>query len=141
MSDESEGPTVRRRLPRLPFSHWSLRTDVDGDGRTILEVYTRREALAAVSTFSPHGALLLGARRGIHEGRAWALAWGQLPHSPDEVTVTFTSGLLSWWRATATTQTIAENFWVAELSGTFRAVAVSAGPVQARGLLHRTDHA
>ncbi len=129
-----------RRLPRLQFSHWSLQIGEGHEGRPTLKVYTRNDALADVSTASPHGALLLGARRGIDEGRAWALAWGQIPPGADDVTVTFTSGLLSWWKAIAATRTIAGSFWVAELSGTFRSVAVEAGPVQARGLLHRTDH-
>lgn len=129
-----------RRLPRLPYSHWSLQIGSGHDGLPTMKVYTRHNLLADVSTSSPHGALLLGARRGIDEGRAWALAWGQIPGDGDEVTVSFTSGLLSWWKVTATTWTIAGTFWVAELSGTFRSVVVSAGPVQAGGLLHRTDH-
>ncbi len=131
-----------RRLPRLPYSHWSLQIGTGHDDRPTLRVYTRQNVLADVSASMPGGALLLGARRGINEGRAWALAWGRLPDDgTDEVTVTFTSGLLSWWRATAPTRTIAGSFWAAELSGTFRSVVVSAGPAQARGLLHRSDHA
>jgi hypothetical protein len=146
----------------LPESGWDLRIGrgsraETADWRPALEVHTRNGLIDVAVAGGLDHTLLRGALwgrttrphrrwRGMAKGTdRWALAWGHLPTGPDgtdlqpglgalEVVVEFRTRRRIQ-RVTATA--IAGAFWVAEVPGEFRSVAVTTGTRRAAARLRR----
>jgi len=101
----------------LPESGWELRIGRGSRDRPALEMYTRDGLVDVTVADGLNAALVRGAMRGRH----WSLAWGQLPRGGGDVLVEFRSGGSA--RSTPAI-TVAGAFWVAEVPGRFRSVAV-----------------
>ncbi len=105
-------------------------------GRAALEVYQGARLLDVAVAHDLAPALLRCALRGGRGTGAWALAWGRLPAGGAEPAVGFAAGRE---RRPAVPTIIAGAFWVAEVRGRFRTVAVTAGPERVAGRLRRAD--
>src|SRR3954465_9699335 len=103
------------RLPLpLPLSGWELRAGRGSGDRTALEVHTG-DGLIDVAVAGGRGAVLV---RGAGRGRAFSMAWGQLPPG-GQVRVEFRVGSSS---RTGPAVTVAGAFWAAEVPGRYREV-------------------
>jgi hypothetical protein len=113
----------------LPLSGWELREGRGSGDRTALEVHTG-DGLIDVAVAGGRGAVLV---RGAVRGRAFSVAWGQLP-SGGEVRVEFRAGHAA---RTVPAVTVAGAFWAAEAPGRYREVVVSTAAERESHRLHR----
>lgn len=126
--------TASAAMP-LPESGWELRLGRGSRDRPALEVHTG-DGLLDVAVAGGFDAALL---RGAVRGRAWSVAWGQLPPGR-EVLVEFRTGRSLFrrrQRRRASVVTVAGSFWAAETPGRFRSVLVTTAAGRVAYRVHR----
>lgn len=128
--------TMRLVAPvRLPYSGCEVRIGRGSRGRPAFEMAVGGRPYDVAVADSLGSRLLRGALRGRTAGCVWGVAWGELPPDGGPVSVVFEPGRLSRARRVpVAARVVAARFWIAEVPGGFRSVAVrtAAGELRTR---------
>ncbi len=106
----------------LPGTPWSVRLTGGPGTRPAVEIYEAGSLAGLIVATHATPQILAGARRAVHDGQAYALAWGRAPQG-GPVTVTFSRGRLRRRTCPAEVTGIGSWCWLATASGRFDAVS------------------